>query len=56
MRQNFHLNISKQFTIRECVKSSLEGSVNMNSQDVDETDYLRKEVSCSKTINNSELS
>ena len=50
MRSNLHVNISEQFTIRECMIPSLEGSVNMDLQeDVDENDYLRKEVSCSNT-------
>ena len=44
------MNISEQFTIRECMRPSFEGSVNMDLQeDVDGDDYLRKEVSCSKT-------
>ena len=46
MRLNFHVNISEQFTIRD----SIEGSVHMDlSEDVDEDDYLRKEVSCNTT-------
>ena len=50
MSPNFHVNISEQFTIREYMRPSFEGSVNMDLQkDVDEDDYLRKEVSCSKT-------
>ena len=50
VRPNFHVNISELFTIRECVRPSLKGSVNMDLQeDVDGDDYLRKEVSCSKT-------
>ena len=50
MRPNFHTNISEQFTIRECMRPSFEGSVNMDlKEDVDEDDYLTKEVSCSKT-------
>ena len=50
MRPNFHVNISEQLTIRECMRSSFERSVNMDlEEDVDEDDYLRKEVSCSKT-------
>ena len=28
VRPNFHVNISEQFTIRECMRPSLEGSVN----------------------------
>ena len=47
MRPHFHENISEQFTIRKCMRPSFEGSVNM--EDVDEDDYLRKEVSCGKT-------
>ena len=51
MRPNFHVNISEHFTFRECTRPSFEGSVNMDVQeDVDEDDYLRKEVSCSKTL------
>ena len=49
MRPNFDVNISEQFTIRECMKPSFEGSVNMYLEDVDDDDYLRKEVSRSKT-------
>ena len=30
VRPNFHVNISEQFTIRECMRPSLEGSVNMD--------------------------
>ena len=46
---NFHVNISEQFMIRECMRPSFEGSVNMDlSEDVDEDDYLRKKVSYSK--------
>ena len=30
VRPNFHVNISEQFTIRECMRPSFEGSVNMN--------------------------
>ena len=30
MRLNFHVNISEQFTVREFMRPSLEGSVNMN--------------------------
>ena len=30
MRPNFHVNISEQFTIRECMRPSVEGSVNMD--------------------------
>ena len=48
VRLNLHVNISEQFMICECTRPSFEGSVNM--EDVDEDDYLRKEVSCSKTI------
>ena len=29
-RSNFHVNISEQFTIRECMRPSLERSVNMD--------------------------
>ena len=50
VRPNFHVNISEQFPIRECMRPYFEGSVNMDLQeDVDKDDYLRKEVSCSKT-------
>ena len=42
MRPNFHVDISQQFT-----RPSFEESV--NTEDVDEDDYLQKEVSCSKT-------
>ena len=50
VRPNFHMNISEQFMISECMIPSFEGSVHMDlSKDVDEDDYLRKEVSCSKT-------
>ena len=50
VRPNFHMNISEQFTINECKRLSFEGSVSMDLQeDVNEDDYLRKEVSCSKT-------
>ena len=51
VRPNFHMNISEQFTIRECMRPSFEVSVNMDKKnDVNEDDYLRKsEVSCSKT-------
>ena len=50
VRPDFHVNISEQFTIHECIRPSFEGSVNMAlSEDVDEDDCLRKEVSCSKT-------
>ena len=37
VRLNFHVNISEQLTVRECMGPSFED------------DYLRKEVSCSKT-------
>ena len=48
MRPNFPVNISEQFMIRECMRS-FEGSVNMDLyEDVDD-EYLRKEISCSKT-------
>ena len=48
------MNISEQFTISECMRPSFEGSVNMDLQDVvDEDDYLRKEVSCSSSIDSS---
>ena len=47
MRPNSHVKISEPFRIRECLKPSFEGSVNM--EDVDEDEYLRKELSCSKT-------
>ena len=30
VRPNFHVNISEQFTIRECMRPSFEGSVNMD--------------------------
>ena len=50
VRPNFHVNISELFTINECKRPSFEGSVSMDLQeDVNEDDYLRKEVSCSKT-------
>ena len=49
MRLNFHVIISEQFTIRECMRPSLEGSVSMGLSDADKDDYLRKEVSCSNT-------
>ena len=49
MRLNFHVNISEQLTVRECMRPSFERSVNMYQKDVDEDDYLRKEVSYSKT-------
>ena len=50
MRPNFDMNISEQFTICECMRPSFEGSVNMDLQeDIDEDDYLRKEVLSSKT-------
>ena len=50
MRSNFNVNISEQFMIRECMRPSFEGSVNMDLLgDDNEDDYLRKEVSCSKT-------
>ena len=49
VKPSFHVNISEPFTIRECMRPSFEGSVNMDLEDVDEDDYLRKEVSCSKT-------
>ena len=49
MKANFHVIISKQFTICECMRL-FEGSANMDlSEDLDEDDYLRKEVSCRKT-------
>ena len=48
MRPNFHVNISEQFTIRECRRPSFEGPVAMD-EDIDEDDYLRKEMSCGKT-------
>ena len=45
VRPNFHVNISEQFTIRECMRPSFEGSVNMDLlEDVDEDDYLRKSL------------
>ena len=48
MRPNFQVKISEQFTIHECMRP-FKGSVNMDLyKDVDEDDYLRKEVSCSK--------
>ena len=50
MRPNFHVNISEQFTIREYLRYFFEGSIHMDLlEDVDEDDYLRKEISCSKT-------
>ena len=50
VRPNFHVNISEQFTICECMRSSFERLVNMDLEvDVNEDDYLRKEVSCSET-------
>ena len=30
VRPNFHVNISEQFTICECIRPSLEGSVNIS--------------------------
>ena len=30
VRPNFHMNIAEQFTIRECMRPSFEGSVNMD--------------------------
>ena len=49
VRPNFYVNISEQFMIRECMRPSFEGSVNMDlSEDVNEDDYMRKEVSDSK--------
>ena len=51
MRPNFHVNIPEQFTSRQYMRPSFEGSINMELQkDVDEDDYLRNEVSCSKTM------
>ena len=47
VRPNFHVNISEQFTIRECIRPSFKGSVNM--ENIDQDDYSTKEVSCSKT-------
>ena len=41
MKPNLHVNISVQFTIRECMRPSFEGSVDMDLQDLDD-DYLRK--------------
>ena len=32
MRPNFHVNISEQFTIRECVRPSFEGLVKMSTK------------------------
>ena len=50
VRPNFHVKISEQFTIRECMRPSFEGSVNMDlKENVDKDDYLRNKVSCSKT-------
>ena len=50
MRPNFHLTISEQFMIHECMRPSFKESVNMNlEEDVGEDDNLRKEVSCGKT-------
>ena len=43
VRPNVHVNISEQFTICECMRPSFQGSVNMDL-DVDEDDYLRKEI------------
>ena len=48
MRPNFHVNISDQFTICGCIRPSLEGSMNMDL--FKEDDYVRKEISCGKTI------
>ena len=42
MRPNFHVNISEQLTIGECMRPSFKGPVDMDLQDVDEDDYLRK--------------
>ena len=43
VRPNFQVNISEQFTIRECIRTSFEGLVNTDPQeDVDEDGYLRK--------------
>ena len=37
MRPNFHVNISEQFTIGQCMRPSFKGSVNMDLYaDVDE--------------------
>ena len=48
MRPNFHVNIPEQFTVRQYMRPSFE---NMDLQeDVDEVDYLKNEVSCSKTM------
>ena len=41
MSLNFHVNISEQFTICECIRPCFEGSVNMDlQQDVDEGDIF----------------
>ena len=51
MRPNFDVKISEQLTIHECIRPSFDRPVNMDrKEDVDEYDYLRKKVSCSKTI------
>ena len=43
MRPSFHVNISEQFMIQECMRPSFEGAINMDLQeDVDEDDYRRK--------------
>ena len=45
VKLNFHVNLSKQFSIFEYMIPSFEGSVNMDIyEDVDVDDYLRKEV------------
>ena len=50
MKSSFHVNISEQFMILKCMKSSFEASVNMNLyEDVDDDDCLMKEFSCSET-------
>ena len=53
VRPNFHMNISEQFKIHECVRPSFEGSVNMYlEEDVDEDDYPRKKSHLVRLIRN----
>ena len=53
MRENFHVNISEQFTVRECIRPSIEGSANMDLYKKMPTKMIA--VSYSKTIKRSRL-
>ena len=50
------MNIYEQFIICEFMRPSFEGSVNIDVEDdLDEDDYLRKEVSSGKTTTDTQI-